>query len=125
MTHEKMSLLRAQMMKAMRIRGMGDKAQKAHIRAVRCLAGFLGRSPDTATPEELHTYQLHLTDTGVTPSTFNTRIVALRVSRAFATPLGRRCTPTLRDHLRTRGQCRRKKKTICGIVFPPNRLMQF
>ena len=48
MTHEKMSPLRERMMEDMRIRGMGDKAQKAHIRAINHFAGFLKRSPDTA-----------------------------------------------------------------------------
>jgi integrase/recombinase XerD len=62
----------------MRIRGMGEKAQQSHIRVIRDFAGFLRRSPDTATPEELRAYQLHMTDAGVTPSTFNARIVALR-----------------------------------------------
>ncbi|PYF08670.1 integrase-like protein [Rhodobacter viridis] len=57
---------------------MGEKAQKSHIRAIKDFARFLNRSPDTATPEELRAYQLHMTDAGVTPSTFNTRIVALR-----------------------------------------------
>jgi site-specific recombinase XerD len=66
------------MIEDMRIRGMGDKAQKSHIRAIKDFAAFLGRSPDTATPEDLRAYQLHMTDNGVTPSTFNTRIVALR-----------------------------------------------
>jgi site-specific recombinase XerD len=78
MTQEKMSPLRERMMEDMRIRGMGDKAQKSHIRAIKDFAAFLGHSPDTATPEELRAYQLHMTDTEVTPSTFNTRIVALR-----------------------------------------------
>ncbi len=78
MTDEKMSPLRARMMEDMRIRGMGDKAQKSHIRAIKDFAKFLGRSPDAATPDDLRAYQLHMTDTGVTPSTFNTRIVALR-----------------------------------------------
>ena len=78
MTDEKMSPLRARMMEDMRIRGMGDKAQKSHIRAIKDFAKFIGHSPDTATPEELRAYQLHMTDTGLTPSTFNTRIVALR-----------------------------------------------
>ena len=55
----------------MRIRGLGDKSQQAHIRAIKDFAGFLGRSPDTATPEELRAYQLHMTDTGVTPSVYN------------------------------------------------------
>ena len=31
MTHEKMSPLRERMLEDMRIHGMGDKAQKAHI----------------------------------------------------------------------------------------------
>ncbi len=78
MTQEKMSPLRARMIEDMRIRGMGDKAQQAHIRAIKDFAGFLGHSPDTATPEELRAYQLHMTDTEVTPSVYNTRITALR-----------------------------------------------
>ena len=78
MTDEKMSSLRTRMMEDMRIRGMGDKAQKSHIRAIKDFTKFLGRSPDTASSDDLRAYQLHMTDTGVTPSTFNTRIVALR-----------------------------------------------
>ncbi len=70
MTHETTSPLRARMMEDMRIRRMGDKAQKSHIRAIKDFAKFLKRSPDTATPEELRAYQLHMTDTGVTASTF-------------------------------------------------------
>ena len=70
MTQERMSPLRERMLEDMRIRGMGDKAQKSHIRAIKDFAKFLKRSPDTATPEELRAYQLHTTDTGVTASTF-------------------------------------------------------
>jgi hypothetical protein len=60
MTHEKMSPLRERMIEDMRIHGMGDKAQKAHIRAIKHFAGFLKRSPDTATPDDLRAYQLHI-----------------------------------------------------------------
>ena len=80
MTQEKMTPLRERMIEDMRIHGMGDKAQKAHIRAVKDFAGFLGRSPDTATPDDLRAYQLHMTDTEVTPPTFNARIMALTFS---------------------------------------------
>jgi site-specific recombinase XerD len=66
------------MIEDMRIRGIGEKAQQSHIRAIKDFASFLGRSPDTATPEELRSYQLHMTNAGVSPSTFNVRIVALR-----------------------------------------------
>jgi site-specific recombinase XerD len=78
MSQEKITALRQRMCEDMRIRGIGDKGQKAHIRAVKDFASFLGRSPDTATSEELRAYQLHMADTGVTPTTFNARIVALR-----------------------------------------------
>ncbi len=66
MTEERVSRLRERMIEDMRIRGMGDKAQKLHIRAIKDFATFLVRSPDTATPEDLRAYQLHMTDTGVT-----------------------------------------------------------
>jgi integrase/recombinase XerD len=78
MTQERMSPLRQRMFEDMRIRAMGDKAQKAHIRALKDFTTFLDRSPDTATPDDLRAYQLHMADTGVTPSTYNDRVVALR-----------------------------------------------
>ncbi len=78
MTQEKMTPLRERMIEDMRIHGMGDKAQKAHIRAIKHSAGFLKRSPDTVTPDDLRAYQLHMTDTEVTPPPFNARIMALR-----------------------------------------------
>lgn len=65
MTEERVSPLRQRMIEDMRIRGMGDKAQKDHIRAIKDFAAFLGHSPDTATPEELRAYQLHMTNAGV------------------------------------------------------------
>ena len=58
MTQEKMSPLRERMMEDMRIRSMGDKAQKSHIRAIKDFAGFLKRSPDKATSDDLRAYQL-------------------------------------------------------------------
>lgn len=78
MTEERTTPLRERMIEDMRIHGMGDKAPKAHIRAVKDFALFLGRSPDTATPDDLRAYQLHMTDTGVSPTTYNARIMALR-----------------------------------------------
>jgi integrase/recombinase XerD len=78
MTEEKMRPLRQRIIEDMRLRGMGDRHQKSHIRAIMDFTAFLGHSPDTATTEELRAYRLHMTDSGVRPSTFNTRIVVLR-----------------------------------------------
>lgn len=69
MTEERTTALREWMIEDMRIRSLGDKSQQAHIRAVKDLAGFLGRSPDTATTEELRAYHLPMTDAEVSPLT--------------------------------------------------------
>ncbi len=78
MKEERTTPLRERMIEDMRIRGMAEKTQQAHIRGVKDFATFLKRSPDTATPEELRAYQLHMTDTGVSAPTFNVRIISLR-----------------------------------------------
>jgi len=78
MKEKKPSPLRARMIEDMRIRGMSPKTQQAHIRAARYFAVFTGRSPDTATPDELRAYQLQMTYTGVSTGVFNALIVSLR-----------------------------------------------
>lgn len=62
----------------MRIRAMAETSRKAHIRGLKHFTTFWVRSPDTAKPEELRAYQIHMTDTEVTPSVYDTRITALR-----------------------------------------------
>ncbi len=45
MTEERVTPLRQRMIEDMRIRGMGDKHQKSHIRAIKDFAAFLEGSP--------------------------------------------------------------------------------
>jgi site-specific recombinase XerD len=78
MKEEKTTPLRQRMIEDMHIRGLGEKTQKAHIRNVKHFAAFLGRAPDTAAPEDLRSYQLQMTNDGVSASTFNVRIISLR-----------------------------------------------
>ena len=78
MKDEKTTSLRQRMIEDMNIRGLGEKTQKAHIWNVKHFAALLGRAPDTATPEDLRTYQLQMTDDGVSASTYNVRIISLR-----------------------------------------------
>src|SRR3982074_3658325 len=52
--------------------------QREYVRAVKRLAALLGRSPDSAIPEALRAFQLHLTETGVQPPTINAAVTALR-----------------------------------------------
>ena len=72
------SPLRQRMLDDMRMRKLSDKTQSAYIRAVRQLSAFLGRSPDTATVEELRRFQLHLVDHGSSPITLNATITGLK-----------------------------------------------
>jgi site-specific recombinase XerD len=78
MTNTAISPLRRRMIEDMTVRNFGEKTQKDYIRHVRNFTAFLGRSPDTASAEDLRLYQLHLTDTGVRPPTINSAVSALR-----------------------------------------------
>ena len=75
---ERISPLRQRMLDDMRLRKLSPKTQAGYIRAVKRLAGFLGRSPDTATAEDLRRFQLHLVDQGTSPITVNATITGLK-----------------------------------------------
>jgi integrase/recombinase XerD len=70
--------LRQSMLDDMRMRKLEPKTRAGYIRAVRTLAAFLERSPDTATVEELRRFQLHLVDRGSSPITLNATITGLK-----------------------------------------------
>lgn len=72
------SPLRQRMIEDMRMRKLAEKTQIAYIRAVRKLAAYLKRSPDTATVEELRRFQLHLVDQGTSPVTLNATLTGLK-----------------------------------------------
>src|ERR1700726_4167356 len=78
MSEKPISPLRQRMLDDMNMRRFVPDTQREYIRAVKRLATFLGRSPDTATAEELRAFQLHLTETGVQPPTINATVTALR-----------------------------------------------
>jgi integrase/recombinase XerD len=70
--------LRQRMIDDMRMRKLAEKTQSGYIRVVRHFTAFLGRSPDTATVEDLRRYQLHLVDHGVSPVSLNAAITGLK-----------------------------------------------
>ena len=78
MTKECITPLRRRMIEDMTVRHLASETQRNYIRAVKTLAGFLGRSPDTATAEDLRLFQLHLNATHVRPPTINATVTALR-----------------------------------------------
>jgi site-specific recombinase XerD len=81
------SPLRQRMLEDMRMRKLAPKTQIGYIRAVRHFAGYLGRSPDQASAEDLRRYQLHCVDRGISPITLNATITGLKFF--FEVTLGR------------------------------------
>jgi integrase len=72
------SVLRARMIEDMRVRGFSEKTRNDYIRNVRAFAAFIGRSPDTATAEDLRRFQHRQAQTGVRPPSINSAVAALR-----------------------------------------------
>ena len=72
------SPLRRRMIEDMTVRNFAAKTQTDYIRRVKNFAVFLGRSPDTATREEVRGDLLHLASSGMRAPTVNGTGSALR-----------------------------------------------
>lgn len=79
--------LRRRMLADMTIRSFGDKTRHDYIRHVEKLTAFLGRSPDTATGDDLRRFQQHQVEQGAQPPKLNSQASALRFF--FTVTLGR------------------------------------
>jgi integrase/recombinase XerD len=94
MSEKPISPLRQRMIEDMTVRNFVEKTRNDYIRQVRTFTAFLGRSPDTAAPEDLRRYQLHQRQSGVRPPSMNNAVAALRFF--FTTTLDR---PEMGRHL--------------------------
>jgi integrase/recombinase XerD len=72
------SPLRQRMIDDMTARRLSEATQKDYVRNVRNFTAFLGRSPDTATSDDLRRFQLHMAQQQVSPWSINAAIAALR-----------------------------------------------
>jgi len=93
MTDEAMRPLRRRMIEDMTIRKFAPKTQHDYVQRVKNFAAFLGRSPDTASFEDVRRYQLHLAESGVGVPTINQTVSTLRFF--FKVTLGR---PAIVEH---------------------------
>jgi integrase/recombinase XerD len=87
MTDQAMSPLRRRMIEDMTIRKFAPKTQHDYLQRVKNFTAYLGRSPDTASSEDVRRYQLHLTASGVGVPTVNQTVSTLRFF--FKVTLGR------------------------------------
>src|SRR5476651_1480858 len=72
------SPLRQRLIDDMNVRRFAPVTQRNYIRDVGRFATFLGRSPDTATAEDLHRFQVEQREAGVPVPTMNSIVSALR-----------------------------------------------
>ncbi|MCU4161963.1 site-specific integrase, partial [Acidiphilium sp. AL] len=72
------SPLRRRMLEDMAMRGLREDTQRDYIRFVKNFAAFLGRSPDTATSEDIRRFQVYQHENGAQPPTINSSVSALR-----------------------------------------------
>jgi hypothetical protein len=106
-SHRPVSALRARMIEDMRVRGFSEKTRNDYIRNVRAFAVFIGRSPDTATAEDLRRFQLHQRQTGVWPPPW---IAADTERRYYINVVTETFFPQLISQIRTKRA--KTKKTV-------------
>ena len=78
MSKKPVSPLRQRLIDDITARRFSEDTKRDYVRNVRKFAAFLGRSPDTATSEDLRRYQLHMAQQQASPSMINAAIAALR-----------------------------------------------
>jgi hypothetical protein len=119
MSQKPISPLRGRMLEDMSLRGFTPDTQRDYIRAVKKLASFPGRSPDTATAEDLRVFQLCLTATGVQPPDPRSRAAMPRFPGSLVVViLFRPSRPLSQLHRRAPRDQRRKEiqRTLTSIV---------
>ena len=87
MTDKALSPLRRRMIEDMTVRNFAPKTQRDYVQRIKNFTAFLGRSPDTASVEDIRRYQLHLAASGVGTPTLNQAVLTLRFF--FKVTLGR------------------------------------
>jgi integrase/recombinase XerD len=71
MTTETVSPLRQRMIEDMNARKLGAYSQRSHISSCKRFAAFFKRAPDTATPDDVRRFQLHLAESCMSISNRN------------------------------------------------------
>jgi integrase/recombinase XerD len=65
MSTDAITPLRQRMIEDMNARKLGAHSQRSHVYSCRRFAAFLKQSPDTAKPDDVRRFQLHLAETGM------------------------------------------------------------
>jgi integrase/recombinase XerD len=103
------------MIEDMSVRGFSEKTRNDYIRNVRAFATFIRRSPATATAEDLRSFQLHQTQSGMQAPSINSAVSALRFF--FTVTLDR---PDLARRLTVVRLPRRQRSPVEPDEVPPD-----
>ena len=87
MSQKPISKLRRRMLEDMAVRKFSEATIRNYIRHIAEFAKFLGRSPETATAEDVRRFQVHMTENGARPPKLNSATSAIRFF--FGTTLDR------------------------------------
>ena len=82
MSTDAVTPLRQRMIEDMNARKLGAHSQRSHINSCRRFAAFLKRSPDTAGPDDVRRFQLHLAETGMSICNRNRIMTGVRFCSA-------------------------------------------
>ncbi len=99
-----MTPLRARMIADMSGRNLGPASQTSHLRACKRFAAWLGRSPETATPDDVKYFQHHLVESGTSICTRNQTMTGVKflfrvtLRRHDLVPMLRRTVDHRRDN---------------------------
>ena len=115
MTSTPISPLRQRMIEDRTVPNLAEKTRNDDIRQVKTFTAFLGRSPDTATAEDLRRFQVHQTSSGVRAPSINSSVAALRFF--YGVTLDQ---PSLARHLTFVGEPRkipviRARRRLCAF----------
>ena len=115
MTDKCISPLRRRMIEDMTVRNFAAKTQHDYVQRVKSFAAFLGRSPDTAKPEDMRSFRLYLASSGAGTPKINATVSALRFF--FGNALDR---PEIVKHLSSMHQPRKMP-----VVLSPEEVARF
>jgi hypothetical protein len=84
-------------------RNLGRHSQRSHIHSCKRFAAYLERSPDTATPDDVRRFQLHLIESGLSICNRNRIMTGVRFVFRVALrrlDLAAEACPLIRSHAR-------------------------
>ena len=111
------SPLRQRMIDDMVMRKLSPKTQTGYIRHVRKFSEHLGRSPQTATSEDLRLYQLYLVEEGMATGNLISTIAGLRFffNVTLKHPMLYRTSPTLMNHAACPRYLMSRRSLTCSV----------